>query len=95
MARARMRSVSLAVQNPEEEPVMAYRSAAVTSKGNVSATFRVPGLVAIPCDGDTHNFTIVELSLTAAMSWVSVPKIDPKTHLNVRPITHFCVELRG
>ncbi|KAJ7788180.1 hypothetical protein B0H14DRAFT_2949554 [Mycena olivaceomarginata] len=83
MARGRMRSVSLAVQNPEE-PVMAYRSAAVTSKGNVSATFRVPGLVAIPCDGDTHNFTIVELSLTAAMSWVSVPKIDPKTHLNAR-----------
>jgi hypothetical protein len=62
---------------------MGYSGASVTSKGNVSATFRVPGLVTIPCDGDAHNFTIVELALKAAMSWVSVPKIDPKTHLNV------------
>ncbi|KAJ6498209.1 hypothetical protein DFH09DRAFT_1446849 [Mycena vulgaris] len=50
----------------------------------VSATFRVPGLVNIPSDGETHNFTIVELELKAAMSWVSVPKIDAKTHLTVR-----------
>jgi hypothetical protein len=63
---------------------MEYAGASVTSKGSVSATFRVPGLVTIPCDGDAHNFTIVELTLKAAMSWVSVPKIDPKTHLNVR-----------
>ncbi|KAF8213781.1 hypothetical protein K438DRAFT_1957127 [Mycena galopus ATCC 62051] len=45
-------------------PDMDYGGASVTSKGNVSATFRVPGL--------------------AAMSWVTVPKIDPKTHLNAR-----------
>jgi len=63
---------------------MGSAGAAVTSKGNVSATFRVPGLVSIPCDGDAHNFTIVELGLKAAMSWVAVPKIDAKTHLNAR-----------
>ncbi|KAJ7505942.1 hypothetical protein B0H11DRAFT_1795634 [Mycena galericulata] len=63
---------------------MAYGGASVNSKGNVNATFRVPGLVTIPCDGDAHNFTIVELSLKAAMSWVSVPKLDAKTHLNAR-----------
>ncbi|KAJ7922929.1 hypothetical protein B0H13DRAFT_1980864, partial [Mycena leptocephala] len=73
---------------PDDEegglPGMEYAGASVTSKGSVSATFRVPGLVTIPCDGDAHNFTIVELTLKAAMSWVSVPKIDPKTHLNAR-----------
>ncbi|KAJ7480628.1 hypothetical protein FB451DRAFT_1556210 [Mycena latifolia] len=66
------------------EPEMAWAGAAVTSKGNVSATFRVPGLVTIPCDNEAHNFTIVELSLKTAMSWVSVPKMDAKTHLNAR-----------
>ncbi|KAF7340150.1 hypothetical protein MVEN_01933500 [Mycena venus] len=81
---ARFRSISVAVEKEEELPAMGYTGASVTSKGNVSATFRVPGLVTIPCDNDAHNFTIVELSLKAAMSWVSVPKIDPKTHLNAR-----------
>ncbi|KAK7064746.1 hypothetical protein R3P38DRAFT_2826223 [Favolaschia claudopus] len=74
-------------QDEEEEesvPDMGYGGATVTSSGNVSATFRVPGLVTIPCDNDAHNFTIVELSLKAAMSWVSVPKMDAKTHLNAR-----------
>ncbi|KAJ7474652.1 hypothetical protein B0H11DRAFT_2429073 [Mycena galericulata] len=66
-----------------EEP-MGYVGASVNSKGNVSATFRVPGMVTIPCDGEAHNFTIVELSLKAAMSWVTVPKLDAKTHLNAR-----------
>ncbi|KAJ7644805.1 hypothetical protein FB45DRAFT_898710 [Roridomyces roridus] len=67
-----------------EAPDMGYAVAAVSSKGNISATFRVPGLASIPCDGDVHNFTIVELSLKATMSWVSVPKVDPKTHLKAR-----------
>ncbi|KAF7367401.1 hypothetical protein MSAN_00802700 [Mycena sanguinolenta] len=78
---------SAALLGGEDEyqlPEMRYEDASVTSKGNVSATFRVPGLVTIPCDGDAHNFTIVQLSLKAAMSWVSVPKMDAKTHLNAR-----------
>ncbi|KAJ7149159.1 hypothetical protein C8R43DRAFT_504406 [Mycena crocata] len=57
-------------------------SSPVISKGNVSATFRVPGVVSVPSDGDVHNFTIVELSLQAEMSWLCVPKVDTKTHLN-------------
>ncbi|KAJ6498227.1 hypothetical protein DFH09DRAFT_945554 [Mycena vulgaris] len=65
-------------------PAMGYAGASVTSKGTVSATFRVPGLVTIPSDDETHNFTIVELGLKAAMSGVSVPKLDAKTHLTVR-----------
>ncbi|KAJ6624385.1 hypothetical protein B0H10DRAFT_2430916 [Mycena sp. CBHHK59/15] len=66
------------------ESEMDYSGAVVTSKGNVSATFRVPGLVSIPSDAEAHNFTIVQLALKAAMSWVSVPKMDAKAHLNAR-----------
>ncbi|KAJ7100439.1 hypothetical protein C8R44DRAFT_716544 [Mycena epipterygia] len=79
-----MRMRSAMQDSYDEEPEMGYGGAFVTSKGNVSATFRVPGQVTIPCDGDAHNFTIVELSLKATMSWVSVPKLDAKTHLNAR-----------
>ncbi|KAG6872123.1 hypothetical protein C0995_012777 [Termitomyces sp. Mi166 len=58
----------------------------VTSKGkgNVSATFQVPGLITIPSDGAAHNVTIVKLSLGAVMSWVCVPKKDVKTHLSAK-----------
>jgi hypothetical protein len=70
----------------EDQP-MEFRGASVTSKGNFSATFRVPGLVSIPSDGEAHNFTIVQLILKAEMSWVSVPKVDTKAHINVR---EFC-----
>ncbi|KAJ7119768.1 hypothetical protein C8R44DRAFT_737530 [Mycena epipterygia] len=65
-------------------PSMPFRTTSVTSKGNVNATFRVPGLVSIPSDGEAHNFTIVQLNLKAAMSWVSVPKIDTKAHITAR-----------
>ncbi|KAJ7868812.1 hypothetical protein B0H14DRAFT_3441123 [Mycena olivaceomarginata] len=67
----------------EDQP-MEFRGASVTSKGNFSATFRVPGLVSIPSDGEAHNFTIVQLTLKAEMSWVSVPKVDTKAHINAR-----------
>ncbi|KAF7340145.1 hypothetical protein MVEN_01933000 [Mycena venus] len=67
----RMRKMSRAAEVGEALDMdmdMEYAGASVTSKGNVSATFRVPW------PGD----------YSAAMSWVSVPKIDPKTHLNAR-----------
>jgi len=63
---------------------MQHRGLRVSSKGNVSATFGVPGLINIPSDGDAHNVTIVKLGLDATMSWVCVPKKDGKVHLKVR-----------
>ncbi|KAJ7789986.1 hypothetical protein B0H14DRAFT_2396871 [Mycena olivaceomarginata] len=65
----------------DEEEDMGHEEAAVTSSGNVNATFRVPGLVTIPCDGAAHNFTIVELRPKATMSWVAVPKGEARAHL--------------
>ncbi|KAJ7046404.1 hypothetical protein C8F04DRAFT_1387935 [Mycena alexandri] len=66
-----------------DEP-MGFGGASVTSKGNFSATFRVPGMVSIPTDGEAHNFTIVQLNLKADMSWVCVPKVDTKAHITAR-----------
>ncbi len=65
---------------------MNYLGSYVNSKGNVSATYRIPGVVTIPSDGTERTFTIVELQLDASMSWVSVPKVDARTHLKVRSL---------
>ena len=61
-----------------------HRGLDVSSKGNVTATFSVPGLMTIPSDGVAHNVTIVKLSLDAGMEWVTVPKQQSKVHLKVR-----------
>jgi len=60
---------------------MGHRGLEVSSKGNVSATFRVPGKISIPSDDEAHAVTIVQLKLDASLSWVSVPKEDTRTHL--------------
>lgn len=50
--------------------------AQASSKGHVSATFRIPGFISIPSDHKAHNVTIAQLELDAVLSWISVPKID-------------------
>lgn len=67
---------------------MPKRSFRVSSKGDINATFSVPGLITIPSDGVSHNVTISELDLDAGMSWVSVPKKSPKAHLTVYSICY-------
>ena len=64
-------------------PQMAKRELVVSSKGNVTATFQVPGLISVPTDNESHNVTISELKLDATMSWVAVPKKEAKVHLTV------------
>ncbi|KAM6493926.1 protein of unknown function (DUF4139) domain containing protein [Amanita muscaria] len=61
-----------------------FRRADVSSKGNVSATFTVPGIITIPSDGTAHNVTVAELKLGATMSWVVVPKIDARARLSAK-----------
>lgn len=75
----------------DEEELMDYaalpmrnRGVVVSSKGDITATFSIPGLITIPSDGASHNVTITELELDADMSWISVPKKSPKAHLTVR-----------
>ncbi|GLB45313.1 putative mucoidy inhibitor A [Lyophyllum shimeji] len=68
----------------EELEPMEHRGLDVVSKGHVNATFQVPGLISIPSDGVSHNVTIVQLHLGAKLSWVCVPKKDPRVYLNAR-----------
>ena len=55
----------------------------VSSKGDINASFSVPGLISIPSNNDARNVTIVELALDASMSWISIPKKEAKAHLTV------------
>ncbi|KAK7039642.1 hypothetical protein R3P38DRAFT_2901055 [Favolaschia claudopus] len=81
---SRSRSPSRARRRSSHSPVILPAPAEVASSGNINATFRVPGLVTIPCDDAVHNFTIVELKPEAKMSWVAVPKREAKTHLTAQ-----------
>jgi hypothetical protein len=65
------------------KPLMAHAGSDVQSRGNVSTTFKVPGVVTIPSDGEKHTFTIVQLNFEAEMSWVVIPKKDLRVHLKV------------
>ncbi|KAK1223181.1 hypothetical protein PQX77_013948 [Marasmius sp. AFHP31] len=64
----------------ELEPAVA----AVVSKGALSATFKIPGLVTIPPTDTQHTFTITELKLDAFMTWFSIPKVDARVHLKAK-----------
>ena len=83
----RYRSNSSFAEDEGYDPYnMQHEEMMITSKGNVSASFRVPGLVTIPSGGRgaVYNVTIAQLTLPAQMSWVSVPKVDfGRVHLEV------------
>lgn len=79
MARAQ----SLAFAEGGGADAIEHRGLEVSSRGNVTATFSVPGMMSIPSDNVAHNVTIVKLSLDATMEWVTVPKREPKVHLKV------------
>ncbi|KAF9534028.1 hypothetical protein CPB83DRAFT_889802 [Crepidotus variabilis] len=63
---------------------MNRRTLNVTSKGDINATFAVPGFISVPTDGTAHNVTICELDLDAEMSWVVVPKMSTKVYLTAK-----------
>jgi hypothetical protein len=72
----------------EEEELMYYGvppmpkgGVVISSKGNITTTFSIPGFITIPSDGASHNVTVTELELDVEMSWISVPKKSAKTHL--------------
>ncbi|KAF9532401.1 hypothetical protein CPB83DRAFT_847799 [Crepidotus variabilis] len=75
-------SAALLDSGPAE--AIQHRELHVSSKGNISATFSVPGLLSIPSDDAGHNVTIVKLSLEATMSWLCVPKKDSRVHLKAK-----------
>ncbi|KAG9226892.1 hypothetical protein CCMSSC00406_0003435 [Pleurotus cornucopiae] len=58
--------------------------AEIISQGTLSATYQVPGLISIPSDSQNHSVTIIELTLGAEMSWITVPKVDKRVHLKAK-----------
>ncbi|PPQ90355.1 hypothetical protein CVT25_007757 [Psilocybe cyanescens] len=65
----------------DNEDDMDIDVAEVTSKGDISATFRVPGLTTIPSDEEEHGVTIAVLQLDAKILWACIPKGDTQVHL--------------
>ncbi|KAF8148202.1 hypothetical protein B0H34DRAFT_833314 [Crassisporium funariophilum] len=63
---------------------MIQTSAEVSSKGNVAATFRVPGLITVPSDSQKHNVSITQLEFNARLIWYAIPKLDTRTHLKAK-----------
>ncbi|KDQ13206.1 hypothetical protein BOTBODRAFT_175811 [Botryobasidium botryosum FD-172 SS1] len=62
-------------------PQMVAREAVVTSAGNVTASFSIPGRSNVPSDGEDHQVTIAKLKLEARLQWVAVPSMSLQTHL--------------
>ncbi|KAF4607892.1 hypothetical protein EYR40_000228 [Pleurotus pulmonarius] len=58
--------------------------AEIVAQGTLSATYQVPGLISIPSDSQNHSVTIIELTLGAEMSWITVPKVDKRVHLKAK-----------
>ncbi|KAH9475070.1 Protein F37C4.5 [Psilocybe cubensis] len=68
----------------EDEDMMEFDVSTVTSKGNVNATFLVPGLTTVPSDQEEHGVTIAELLLEAEISWICIPQGSTQVHLQAK-----------
>ncbi|KAH8810146.1 hypothetical protein DL96DRAFT_1716865 [Flagelloscypha sp. PMI_526] len=73
----------LGIESPfrGERAAMSHRVVEVTSKGDVNASFGIPGTVSIPSDGDSHNITVVKLDLPLEREWVAVPRKEVSVHM--------------
>ncbi|KAH8828935.1 hypothetical protein DL96DRAFT_1596007 [Flagelloscypha sp. PMI_526] len=72
-------------RTPEPQVVtMAPAHVPITSKGDITATYVVPGHVSVPSDGEGHNVTVAKLKLEATMEWVAVPKINSNVYLKAK-----------
>lgn len=71
-----------------DDDAIGHSYAQVISKGNLTATFVIPGLVTVPTEGQDLTFTIQNLDLQAKLWWIAIPKRDTKTRLTVRILGH-------
>lgn len=54
-----------------------------TNKGDVTATFRIPGLITVPSDAQQHNVTISSFEFNAPLLWHTVPKANARVYMEV------------
>jgi len=76
------RSRQISTYNEDDLEYNLYDGGAyVTSKGHVTATFRIPGSTTILSKNEERSVTIASLDLEAKMNWVCIPKGDTRVHL--------------
>lgn len=66
-----------------EAPRIIPAQAEVASRGQVHASYKVPGLISVPSDGIEHNVTIAKLLPEAELSWLCMPSVDSRVHMTV------------
>ncbi|KAF9473010.1 hypothetical protein BDN70DRAFT_886320 [Pholiota conissans] len=81
VSRSRSRSPSPRLYQP---PVMSHVQIGSSNKGNIAATFEVPGFINIPSDGLKHSVTISKLTYDATLLWYSIPKVDAKIYIKAK-----------
>ena len=69
--------------SPPEPMSTITTTTTVTWRGEVNASFEVPGLINIPSDGVAHNITVATLKPQAMLKWVCVPSENTRVHLKV------------
>ncbi|KAF5330515.1 hypothetical protein D9619_005213 [Psilocybe cf. subviscida] len=65
-------------------PRMQHLQVAATDNGGIMATFRVPGVVNLPSDGQQHNMTIAQLDLQADFIWYTIPSQHARTFIKAK-----------
>ena len=55
-----------------------------TNKGDVTATFRIPGYINVPSDAQQHNVTISSFEFEAPLLWYTIPKANARVYMEVR-----------
>ena len=76
------RSRQISTYNEDDLEYNLYDGGAyVTSKGHVTATFRIPGSTTVLSKNEERSVTIASLDLEAKMNWVCIPKGDTRVHL--------------
>lgn len=55
----------------------------VSNKGDIVATFTIPGLITVPNDEGKHNVTVAELTMETTLMWYAIPAVDRMVHLKV------------
>ncbi|KAF8879083.1 hypothetical protein CPB84DRAFT_1852185 [Gymnopilus junonius] len=76
------RSPSPARVRPLPPPEIPHHSdVKIIDKDDIFATFRVPGPVCIPCDGEQHHVSIAEIKVDGSLLRYGTPSIDKRVYL--------------
>ncbi|KAF8901316.1 hypothetical protein CPB84DRAFT_1679836 [Gymnopilus junonius] len=67
-----------------DDEAIGHSYAQVISKGNLNATFVIPGLITVPTESTNLTFTIQNLDLQSKLSWIAIPKHDTKSRLTAK-----------